>query len=250
VGKQGIYAKDLSRELEALNASRHSTRAQYTNLAAATLALAGGLRAMDYAPTRAASKKPPTAGAGGVKTPPPKPIKRGAAKFGQDDDGVRYVEVTLDRSKWWNAAVTFVLHETGSDVDCYRWVRWAYLNGVGQGPDAFLFAQDELGMVPTVSADISKLCNRVKARQGNPDAKLSPHSLRVGTARALMLANVPRTILDGYLRWKSTAGDTYLQVAPKDFQQAMTPTAGQRSTELIFGKQALHRELGPTHKTW
>jgi hypothetical protein len=105
VGKQGLYHHDLETELAALDADPRSTHGQYVSLAAASLALCAGLRAMDYAPTKASTTKRPTAGPGGVARPPTSTMRRSALTFGHTSEGVRVVRVVLysDQSGGTNA---------------------------------------------------------------------------------------------------------------------------------------------------
>jgi hypothetical protein len=237
VGKQGLYHHDLKTELLALDADPCSTHGQYVSLAA-ILALCAGLRAMDYAP-KASTTKRSTVGPGGDTRPPNMTMRRSALTFGRTSDGVQFVRVLLLRSKWWNQSVQFTLHETKSSIDCYRWLKWAYKCSRHFGADGHLFVQTPGDKDATYSRHISVLRKRVNSRSDDPELNLTPQRLRVATARSL-LANVPRKILDGYLRWKSDAGDIYLKRLPQDFVMAMTPAEGRRSTELILGCECVH----------
>jgi hypothetical protein len=237
IGKQGIYAEDLEDELDALDYDTSSEHNQYVSLAAAILALCAGLRAMDYAPTKAAASAEAYEGPGGVCIPPPRPLRRKDLAFGERR-GVRYVIVSLERSKWWNESVQFTLHETSSKVDVYRWLRWAWRSTMHLGEEGPVFDQG-MGR-PTYSADISRLCKRIKMRRDGGRTNLTPHSLRVGAARSLSLAGVPRKALNGYMRWKSDAGEIYLKTTPQDFDRVMTPPEGRRrATELILGARVV-----------
>jgi hypothetical protein len=244
LGKDGIYREDLELELEHLIADPNATQEQFVTFVAAVVALCAGLRASDYAPTKAATKnKKGRKGKGGVAAAPQRPLRRKDVRFGQDRDGVRWAQLSLKRSKWWNRTTSFTLHETKSSIDCYKWLRWTHKLNRRNGPRAFLLPQSKDGKVPTYSNDISRLCKRVKARLVDQETKITPHSLRVGTARSLMLGKVQRQDINAYMRWRSNGGDVYLQMAPQDFHRARAPRGKRwRSTEMILGASAVRRK--------
>ena len=241
-GRAGIYARDLERESDVVNGTRnHRHRAR---LAAGAMALACGMRCSEY--TGGGTVELHT---DGRKEAASKPMDKKDVRFGMGDDGNRFVDITLERTKWWNLAVTFRMHETISRVDPYRLIRETYVSSPrSQGP---LFTTTRGGNVAIKRADVTALCNRIQARSKAPKTKLTPHSFRVGAARSLLRAGVERTHIDGWCRWRGMSGDRYLQLTPDDIEYAMTAPKGHRITERIFGCRVRlsRRELGSTNHT-
>ena len=90
-------------------------------------------------------------------------------------------------------------------------------------------------------------CGRIKKRRGRFTLKISPHSLRVRCARSLMLSGLPRDAIDGWLRWKSNAGDVYLNLAPADLDYICRPSADKKISERALRSRVLHRAFAPTY---
>jgi hypothetical protein len=234
-GRAGIYERDLQEEHKAVSAKpSHRKKAI---LAAGSTALACGMRCSEYTGGGTVELHKD-----GRESPPSPPMQKKHAKFGIGKDGNRWVDITLERTKWWNQSVRFRLHETHSRVDAYRQIREMYQSTKpGDGP---LFTTQPMGDRAVSRRDMTALCKRIQKRSSTPQLKRTPHSFRVGTARSLLRAGVERMIIDGWCRWRGKSGDIYLQLTPDDVESAMVPIEGKRITEKVFRRSARLRRGG------
>jgi hypothetical protein len=252
-GRDPIYATDLSTHLRHLNQDNDTSQDDYMALAAATTALCAGLRVSDYAPDKATNKKRANEERMELEQPRakkhkkqsrPRPMRRSDVEFGEDSDGIRWVDVMVATAKGNDTADFFKLHETVSKVDAYTWIKWALRRGKSEEPNAPLFSKEE--GAPLDAGDMRALTMKIKtrmeghgrAKRANRTLKITPHSLRVGAARSMLLNGCQRPQIDAWLRWKSQVLET------------STCNQGQRTSSACSGQHGRRGQARSRCKAW